>query len=339
MLGLIKQLAKLITVAINIPQLLLLLPKMITENEETKTLDITNELATALSVPEIIASAEMFVTGSEAQRVSAADYRNMAYGRIDADPKLTDDERTMQRNIVTDKYTKRLQEISEDVASNIQKITENIPKEKAKQMDPSIRTALAPLTMMVGIPAGIIWLTDTLSSLGNVSVVGADAAEAAFNSAINAEEASSGADGEYPVGSTIEDEGVLLTFSRTAAPSFEYDNNGIGVPKLNFFIKDDVKDNPNYTLTLTSYGVNFPSNQKDSITYFIDKNTGRITVDWRYASVDPNIIQPNFDNSITFTVQGDKINRRFWIFPDGTKRAVNTFAIPIKFATTFPQQQ
>lgn len=337
MFGLIKQLAKLITIAKNIPQLLSLLPRMITENEETGTLDISVDIAEVVSLPQILEASGEIVSSSTKLIESENSFYQSTLESITNDTDLSESEKTLARQTENVRHTLKLEQITSNALSDKDKITSEIAADRAIQIDPAIRTTLAPITLMVGIPAGIQWLTTTLTSLGNIPVTGADEAEAAFNSDINSAESAEGADGQYPVGSTVIDKEVLLTFSQIESPAFEYDDNGVAVKRLKFFVKDDVTDNPKYNLTLTQFGVNFPSNQKDRITYFIDNNTGEITVNWRYASTDDNISQPRFDSSITFSVGGDKINRRKFR-PDGTTRARNTFNIPIKFASTFPQQ-
>ena len=337
MFGLIKQLAKLIVIAKNIPQLLSLLPRMITETKQPGTLDISVDIAKVVSLPQILEASEEIASSSTKLIESENSFYQSTLESITNDTSLSESEKTLATQTENVRHTLKLEQITSNALSDTDKITSGIAADRAIQIDPAIRTTLAPITLMVGIPAGIKWLTNILTSLGNIPVTGADAAEAAFNSDINSAESAEGVDGQYPVGSTVIDKEVLLTFSQIENPAFEYDDNGVAVKRLKFFVKDDVKDNPNYNLTLNQFGVNFPSNQKDRITYFIDNNTGEITVNWRYASIDDNISQPRFDSSITFVVEGDKINRRR-ARPDGTTRARNTFNIPIKFTSTFPQQ-
>jgi hypothetical protein len=337
MFGLIKQLAKLITIAKNIPALLLLLPKLLKENNETGTLEISVDIAKVVSLPQIAKYVGDIQDRAQDSIGSENQFHEYLLEQIENNEDLSTSEKTLETANEVSRHTDRLQKISSDTLSSIEEVTEDVAQQRAVQIDPAIRTALAPLTMAVGIPQGIQWLTSIVSGLGNVPVVGAAAAEAAFNSDINSAEAAEGTDGGYPVGSTIVDKEVLLTFSQVEDPAFEYDDNGVAIPRLNLFVKDeDVKDNPNYNLTLKSYGVNFPSNQKDRVTYFINEN-GEITINWRYASIDTNISNPRFDSSITFSVGADKINRRRFR-PDGTTRARNTFVIPIRFASTYPEQ-
>ena len=336
MFGLIKQLAKLITIAKNIPALLLLLPKLLKENNETKTLEISVDIAKVVSLPQIAKYVGDIQDRAQDSIGSENEFHEYLLEQIENNEDLSTSEKTLETRNEVSRHTDKLQKISSDTLSSIEEVTEDVAQQRAVQIDPAIRTALAPLTMAVGIPEGIQWLTRIVSGLGNIPVVDAATAEAAFNSDINSAESAEGADGGYPVGSTIVDKEVLLTFSRTEDPAFEYDDNGVAVSKLTFFVKDDVKENPKYNLTLKSYGVNFPSNQKDRITYNI-KDDGQINVFWRYASIDTNISQPRFDSSITFSVGADKINRRRFL-PDGTTRARNTFVIPIRFASTYPEQ-
>jgi len=336
MFGLIKQLAKLITIAKNIPALLLLLPKLLKENTETGTLEISVDIAKVVSLPQITKSVGDIQDRAQDSIGSENQFHEYLLEQIENNEDLSTSEKTLETADEVSRHTDRLQKISSDTLSDIEEVTEVVAQQRAVQIDPAIRTALAPLTMAVGIPQGIQWLTSIVSGLGDVPVVDAATAEAAFNSDINSAESAEGADGGYPVGSTTVDKEVLLTFSQVEDPAFEYDDNGVAVPKLTFFVKDDVKENPKYNLTLKSYGVNFPSNQKDRITYNI-KDDGQINVFWRYASIDTNISQPRFDSSITFSVGADKINRRRFL-PDGTTRARNTFVIPIRFASTYPEQ-
>ena len=350
MFGLIKQLAKLITIAKNLPKI----PPLVTQL--TKPEDIALTLAMGMVGDEI---EEMVQSNSKNLNEITQSLEQTSQERIQEVQGSTASEEIKQQEInrITQERNQQVRQITEGNSQTIKLAVEQKVQDRAKSMEPAIQAALAPLLALIGIPSAILYLIGKISgaskaakvlseigsdisqpnlSVSNPGVTSADDAEAAFNSDINSAEAAEGADGEYPVGSTIVDKEVLLTFSRTEDPAFEYDDNGVAVSKLTFFVKDDVKENPKYNLTLKSYGVNFPSNQKDRITYNI-KDDGQINVFWRYASIDTNISQPRFDSSITFSVGADKINRRRFR-PDGTTRARNTFVIPIRFASTYPEQ-
>jgi len=350
MFGLIKQLAKLITIAKNLPKI----PPLVTQL--TKPEDIALTLAMGMVGDEI---EEMVQSNSKNLNEITQSLEQTSQERIQEVQGSTASEEIKQQEInrITQERNQQVRQITEGSDQTIKLAVEQKVQDRAKAMEPAIQAALAPLLALIGIPSAILYLIEKISgvskaaavlseigsdisqpnlSVSNPGVTSADDAEAAFNSDINSAEAAEGADGGYPVGSTTVDKEVLLTFSRTEDPAFEYDDNGVAVSKLTFFVKDDVKENPKYNLTLKSYGVNFPSNQKDRITYNI-KDDGQINVFWRYASIDTNISQPRFDSSITFSVGADKINRRRFL-PDGTTRARNTFVIPIRFASTYPEQ-
>tara|TARA_S200002703_G_C3787974_1_gene243076 strand:- start:540 stop:1595 length:1056 start_codon:yes stop_codon:yes gene_type:complete len=351
MFGLIKQLAKLITIAKNLPKI----PPLVTQL--TKPEDIALTLAMGMVGDDID---QMVQSNSQNLNEITQSLEQTSQERIQEVQDSTASEEVKQQEIsrINQERIQQISQITEGSSEAIKSAVEQKVQDKAKSMEPAIQAALAPLLALIGIPSAIVYLIDKISgaskaaevlstigsdisqpnsSVSNPGVTSADDAEAAFNSDINSAEAAAGADGGYPVGSTIVDKEVLLTFSQVEDPTFEYDENGVAIPRLNLFVKDeDVKDNPNYNLTLKSYGVNFPSNQKDRVTYFISEN-GEITINWRYASIDTNISNPRFDSSITFEVGGDKINRRRF-FPDGTTRARNTFVIPIRFASTYPEQ-
>lgn len=347
MFGLIKQLAKLITIAVNIPNLIKLLtgivkdyspgpedPPAPTPNILGLSYEIGKTLTTPKKVEILTKTLPEYISNYQEE---SSQIRDAAIQNINANNVLTNNEKNIKINREKAKHIQRVADYTEDLTQAYEPYANSLAMDKAEQMDPAIRTAVAPITLAIGIPTLLLWLKDVASGFGDVGTpVSADEAEAAFNSDINSAESAEGADGGYPVGSTIVDKEVLLTFSQVEDPAFEYDDNGVAVPKLTFFVKDDVKENPKYNLTLKSYGVNFPSNQKDRITYNI-KDDGQINVFWRYASIDTNISQPRFDSSITFSVGADKINRRRF-FPDGTTRARNTFVIPIRFASTYPEQ-
>ena len=348
MFGLIKQLAKLITIAKNLPKI----PPLVTQL--TKPEDIALTLAMGMVGDEID---QMVQSNSQNLNEITQSLEQTSRERIQEVQSSTASEVVKQQEIsrINQERIQQISQITEGSAETIKLAVEQKVQDKAKSMEPAIQAALAPLLALIGIPSAIVYLiekisgaskaADVLSTIGsdisqpnssvsNPGIISADDAESAFNNDINSAE---GAGDGYPVGSTIVDKEVLLTFSRVEDPAFEYDDNGVAIPRLNLFVKDeDVKDNPNYNLTLKSYGVNFPSNQKDRITYNI-KDDGQINVFWRYASIDTNISQPRFDSSITFSVGADKINRRRF-FPDGTTRARNTFVIPIRFASTYPEQ-
>lgn len=347
MFGLIKQLAKLITIAVNIPNLIKLLtgivkdyspgpedPPAPTPNILGLSYEIGKTLTTPAKTKVLTVTLPEYIIEYEQE---SSGWRDTAIDRINSNDVLTDNEKTAKIDRENTRHNERVEQYTQDLRDVYEPYANGLAMARAEQMDPAIRTAVAPITLAIGIPTLLLWLKDVTSGFGDVGTpVSADEAEAAFNSDINSAEAAEGADGGYPVGSTTVDKEVLLTFSQVEDPAFEYDDNGVAVPKLTFFVKDDVKENPKYNLTLKSYGVNFPSNQKDRITYNI-KDDGQINVFWRYASIDTNISQPRFDSSITFSVGADKINRRRFL-PDGTTRARNTFVIPIRFASTYPEE-
>ena len=347
MFGLIKQLAKLITIAKNLPNLIKLLtgivkdyspgpedPPAPTPNILGLSYEIGKTLTTPAKTKVLTVTLPEYIIEYEQE---SSGWRDTAIDRINSNDVLTDNEKTAKIDREKARHNDRVAQYTQDLRDVYEPYANGLAMARAEQMDPAIRTAVAPITLAIGIPTLLLWLKDVASGCGDVGTpVSADEAEAAFNSDINSAESAEGADGGYPVGSTIVDKEVLLTFSQVEDPAFEYDDNGVAVPKLTFFVKDDVKENPKYNLTLKSYGVNFPSNQKDRITYNI-KDDGQINVFWRYASIDTNISQPRFDSSITFSVGADKINRRRFR-PDGTTRARNTFVIPIRFASTYPEQ-
>jgi len=350
MLGLIKQLAKLITIAKMLPKI----PKLARELTSSPE-DIALTLTMGVYADEI----DAMISKNEQSLDDITDSLNQtSQERIQEiqDSNASPQVKQTEIDKINQENAQRISQLRASSGDDLRDSIDEKLKEKAKTIEPSIQAALAPPLALIGIPAGLVYVirkisaatdvAEKLSTLGstvslptgkvsNVDVIDPAQAEAAFNADINAQGAADG--GGYPVGNTTVASNILLTFSSTEDSSFKYDESGTIQKNLYLFVKDDVTDDPDYRLTLKSYGVNFPSNQKNRVTYAINPQ-GQISMFWNNASIDTNISQPSFDSTITFDVEGWKKTEKKWYqIGNQRDRAFNTFVIPVKFQSTYPQ--
>ena len=245
MFGLIKQLAKLITIAKNLPKI----PPLVTQL--TKPEDIALTLAMGMVGDEID---QMVQSNSQNLNEITQSLEQTSRERIQEVQSSTASEVVKQQEIsrINQERIQQISQITEGSAETIKLAVEQKVQDKAKSMEHAIQAALAPLLALIGIPSAIVYLIEKISgaskaaevlstigsdisqpnsSVSNPGVTSADEAEAAFNSDINSAESAEGADGGYPVGSTTVDKEVLLTFSRVEDPAFEYDDSGVAIPR------------------------------------------------------------------------------------------------------------
>ena len=392
MLGLIKQLAKLITIAVNFPALVKLLMKMQQENQETGTLEISIDIAKVVSLPKVLEYTDKVDEAAESASDSEKAFHEVRKEQIENDEDLSDSETDSENQLheeriqqiennedssdlkkeelmlaETARHTNRLAEIQRDAAlagvykvqrllqedqrhitklaqiqidslSQKETIRQEVAKERAIQIDPAIRTTLAPILLMVGIPAGIIWLKNIITGLDGVSAVSAEDAEKDFEQSIN-ETSKMGPDGKYigtkKLGEKNKDnQRILKVYSEEPIVEFKYDSGGDLINLINYIkIKDDeVTDKPDFTVNLIS---SYPTDLRKYFTYRLtDINKTGATIEIRIGSTDT---QPKYDGNLTFQIEGWKIDRNTGR-PDGRDRAFNTFIVPVNFGKTFPTE-
>jgi len=337
MLGLIKQLAKLITIAKNLPKI----PRLVTQL--TKPQDIALTLAMGVAGDEL----EQMKNKAEENLndiTRSIDDRAQERIREVRNSNATDKDKEREITRITEERTQQINQLRSASVEDIKLAVEQKVSERAKAMEPAIQAALSPLLALIGIPSAVVYMidkisaaskaTDVLSSLGsnvktpnvsvqNPGVSSAAQSEALFNASINSIEGSSGP--PWPIGSTDDSIEVVKVFSEVKSPEFKYEN-GVPVRELNLVTEKVL----NRTFILKEFGDNFPSDQKNRVSYSMDSE-GRIKISWNYVSTNTNLSNPKFDNFIVFEVTGVKA------FP--LTRASNTFVIPILFESTFPEQQ
>jgi len=347
MLGLIKQLASLITVAVNIPNLIKLLTGIVRDYSPgpedppaptPNVLGISYEIGKSVTAPAktkvLTVTLPQYIIDYEQE---SSGWRDAAIDRINSkydDGELLSSEKTAKIDRENTRHNERVAEYTQDLRDVYEPYANGLAMGKAEQIDPAIRTAVAPIMLAIGIPTLLNWLKNVAGGFGDVGITSQSEAEGNFNSALAAESAAQGEG--IPVGSLQDSTKNLLLFSSTLSPSFKYENGNL-VDRLVYFVNDkNVTDEPNYQLTIERYGVRFPNEEKSNITYRIDKSSGVITLRWTGQT-------PNFDSDITFKVTGwEKAPLGIRILGGGLfeqrDRASNTFTVPIRFASTYPEQ-
>lgn len=204
MFGLIRQLKKLITFVINLPKVLTLLPKIVNPS------NLVTTLAIGMFGSKL---AEMRDTAEESITDATEGINELAQERIDSINESNIPEAEKQQ-LISEINTERQQQI-QDVTSGIQDgLKEQIDlklEDAKKAIEPSIMSALAPFTLMLGVPIALTRMlgiisdaseySSLLSEVGSANTVGSptinetatspEDAEAGFESDIASAEASS----------------------------------------------------------------------------------------------------------------------------------------------------
>lgn len=345
MLGLVKMLGSLLVIVKNIPNLFIIIPKLVLPYTASGDSEYMKDSLTSddrLSPPQVLSAtveiAKILVQPEYLKakvRIETKKIEDLAYElqrhldeleRIHNDPEIaTEEERDLLTEIENQFHEDFNDRISEDAETNLSGLEDTLVIQKAKEIDPPIRTAVAPVAVMFGIPTGIQWLVTVLSGLGGVSVTTKQQADSEFNTAAN----KVASDECFAIGRTGDASNILKICSEEERPTFSYTAEGGVKSSVNLKVDDDlISTSPEYTIEIQSIGIEIPPYQQRQLEYGVD-NTGNIVLLWNIT--EPSFIY-KFDSYITFKVEGTKN-------VDGESvRASNTFTVAVEFASTYPQQ-
>ena len=266
------------------------------------------------------------------------------------DSNMSDEEKQEKLDELEGSTTDRKNRITEATQDQKSKYVESQVDQRQQAIEPAVTTALAPLTLLVGIPIALKKISDIITNasdtadlLNNRGIEGYEAsksnitetpASAGQLSQLEGSLSSAGFKGTYIGKKTLSDEredneDVLKVYSQEPIVEFKYDTAGDLINSINYIsINDDeVTDDPEFQVNFIGSS---PSDLQNKFTIRltdISKTTAGIEI----RTPDT---EPNYDGILTVEVQGNKINRRRFR-GDTTTRASNTFTIPVRFASTF----
>ena len=350
MLGLLGQLKKLITFVVNLPQVITLIPKLTDSKELSRTLALGSLESDQLEdeLGSLDEQAE--------QQLASLEERKQTKTQEIQDSNMSDEEKQEKLDELERATTRRRNLINDATQSQRSEYVESQIGQTQKAIEPSITTALAPLTLMIGIPTALKKISEITSNAsanaallndrgiagpdgepytvpaGNITetAIPPDTAEAGFQAGLS----TAGFKGTYIGKKTLseereDNEDVLKVYSQEPIVEFKYDTAGDLINSINYIsINDDeVTDDPEFQVNFIGSS---PSDLQNKFTIRltdISKTTAGIEI----RTPDT---EPNYDGILTVEVQGNKINRRRFR-GDTTTRASNTFTIPVRFASTF----
>lgn len=348
MLGLIKKLSPLFVIVKNIPNIILMIPKFFlpytgngdSENMKTgltsddrlsppQVLGITVELAKALTLPDYLKNRTQVLEQQIEDEAYELERHLAEVQRINNEEDSRPEDVVALLQVESNRHDRNRNRISDTVDNALEGMRDGLVIQKAKEIDPPIRTAVAPLAMIFGIPTGILWLKSIIQGLGDVNTVSRDSANSEFDRAASAAENV----GEcVPVGRTADSiRNVLLCLSGENKDfSYNPDNTVNNVVQV-AVQDDDIDSRPEYELELVYIGSEVPSVQQRYLQYGVD-NAGLITLNWSNIT-EPSLLY-KFDSEVRLKIYAYKSTRD----SDTRIRASNTFSIPIKFSSTYPEQ-
>ena len=350
MLGLLGQLKKLVTFVVNLPQVITLIPKLTDSKELSRTLALgsleSEQLQGVLDQLSKVADAQFdFINKNEAARIQEIQNSNMS--NQEKEEKIAE---------VREQMNVKRERVLDGIENQKSTYVESQVGQTQKAIEPSITTALAPLTLLIGIPTALKKISEITSNAtanaallndrginspdgtpyavpaGNITetAISPDTAEAGFQAGLS----TAGFKGTYIGKKTLseereDNEDILKVYSQEPIVEFKYDTAGDLINSINYIsINDDeVTDDPEFQVNFIGSS---PSDLQNKFTIRltdISKTTAGIEI----RTPDT---EPNYDGILTVEVQGNKINRRRFR-GDTTTRASNTFTIPVRFTSTF----
>ncbi len=246
MLGLIRQLKKLITFVINLPKVITLLPKIVNPSNLVTTLAIG---MFGSKLAEMKSAAEDSITEA------TEGINQLAQERIDSisESNIPEAEKQQLINEINIEREQQIRDVSSGIQDGLRQQVDLKLDDAKKAIEPSIMSALAPFTLMLGVPIALTRMLDIISSaseysdllsdIGSTNTVGSptidetatspEDAEAAFESDIAAQEDPSTVETETPPSETETETEVLTVTTETVRGK----GDSASVPDITSFLE------------------------------------------------------------------------------------------------------